>query len=802
MSDIKYKLSFDIDKRGIVGIQQDLDDMVRKIHEMSGGQSGFTEEVREAFRATELLKNSLTNAHNSDLGRMNTKKFTKELQAAGTNLREIEYKLNKVGASGGQAFDNLNKNIRQTGVEVKHTSKLMDSMFDTIGKTVKWSIASQMMNQLGGSVQRAIGFTKGLDESLNNIQVVSGKNATEMKVFADEANNAAQALGKSTTEYTDASLIFFQQGKSAEEVRMLTEATLKGANVTGTEVAEMAELLTAVMNGYGISAEHALATTDKLAAVGAATGADFEELATGMSKVASMADIAGVSVDQLGAQLATITTVTKEAPESIGTSLKTIYGRIAEIKVGKADEEGWDLGKVEDAFNKVGLTVLNANRQMKDVGAIMEEIGPMWKDFNRESQLGLANAMAGQRQANRLIALFNNWEMYTDALNVSQTSLGATTEQNEIRMESMSYKSKQLRTEIEQLWMNLINSDFLKAGTDLLSSTISGVNNLVESINGVGGALTLVGGIALAVFGRQIGTSLDTNLGKIGEFSQKVRSIPDSMKEKKDRKSGKMSQEDEIEYDSRQKQKQEEKIVSQGASKEDKKRYNEALEVSQKKIELKEIEALKLQEIRERMTKFDVEGDKQVEIANKKAMEISKKKVEMEAKAAKAQRTHDTEKRLSLSTAKNIAKEGEGLSYQEQLQVMTDAEKKNLGMTDAELAKFTSLEDVITRIKRATVKDGLISTQQDMVEVKALEREIENLEKDRKKAVGKAKDSFNEVATIADDEMKSENTIARLENDAKESSNIVSSIVDESTRKLKSINFTKIAGTAAAAFAI
>ncbi|MEG0775629.1 phage tail tape measure protein, partial [Clostridium sp.] len=802
MSDIKYKLSFDVDKRGIVGIQQDLDQMVRTIHQMAGGQSGFTKEVSDAFKATELLKTSLTNAHNGDLGKMNTKKFTKELKAAGTSLTEIEYKLNKVGASGGQAFDSLNKNIRQTGVEVKHTSKLMDSMFDTIGKTVKWSIASQMMNQLGGSVQRAIGFTKALDESLNNIQVVSGKNATEMKVFADEANNAAQALGKSTTEYTDASLIFFQQGKSADEVRMLTEATLKGANVTGTEVAEMAELLTAVMNGYGVAAEHALAITDKLAAVGAATGADFEELATGMSKVASMADIAGVSVDQLGAQLATITTVTKEAPESIGTSLKTIYGRVAEIKVGKEDEEGWDLGKVEDAFNKVGLSVLNANREMKDVGAIMEEIGPMWKDFNRESQLGLANAMAGQRQANRLIALFNNWEMYTDALNVSQTSLGATTEQNEIRMESMSYKSKQLRTEIEQLWMNLINSDFLKAGTDLLTSAVSGVNSLVESINGVGGALTLVGGIALAVFGRQIGTSLDRNIEKIGSFSQRVKSIPDSMKEKKNRKSGKMSQEDEIEYDSRQKQKQEEKIVSQGASKEDKKRYNEALEVSRKKIELKEVEALRLKEIKEQVAKLDREGEKQEEIASKKAIEISKKKTEMEAKAAKAQRTHDTEKRLSLATAKNISKEGEGLSYKEQLQVMTDTEKKNLGMTDAELAKFTSLEDVITRIKRATVKDGLISTQQDMVEVKALEAEIEKLNKEKKAALGKARGSYEDIATISDDQMKSENTIARLENDAKESTNIVNNIVDESARKLKSINFTKIAGTAAAAFAI
>jgi hypothetical protein len=53
-----------------------------------------------------------------------------------------------------------------------------------------------------------------------------------MAHFAREANNAAKALSTTTTEYTNASLIYYQQGLSDEEVKARTDATIKLANVS------------------------------------------------------------------------------------------------------------------------------------------------------------------------------------------------------------------------------------------------------------------------------------------------------------------------------------------------------------------------------------------------------------------------------------------------------------------------------------------------------------------------------------------------------------------------------------------
>jgi len=53
-----------------------------------------------------------------------------------------------------------------------------------------------------------------------------------------------------------------------------------------------------------------------------------------MSKVASAANAMGVGEDKLAAQLSTIISATRQAPESVGTALRTIYARISDIQAG------------------------------------------------------------------------------------------------------------------------------------------------------------------------------------------------------------------------------------------------------------------------------------------------------------------------------------------------------------------------------------------------------------------------------------------------------------------------------------
>jgi len=56
----------------------------------------------------------------------------------------------------------------------------------------------------------AVNYAKDLNETLNNIRIVTGQSVNDMAKFAASANKAAQELSTTTKEYANAALIYYQ----------------------------------------------------------------------------------------------------------------------------------------------------------------------------------------------------------------------------------------------------------------------------------------------------------------------------------------------------------------------------------------------------------------------------------------------------------------------------------------------------------------------------------------------------------------------------------------------------------------
>ena len=100
----------------------------------------------------------------------------------------------------------------------------------------------------------------------------------------------------------------------------------------------------------------------------------MEELSVASQKAASVANTVGVDMDQFAGHIAAIEATTREAPENIGNGLKTLYSRLADIKLGNDVEDGVDLGQFATALKKVGVDVLDTSGKMRDVGVIIEDL--------------------------------------------------------------------------------------------------------------------------------------------------------------------------------------------------------------------------------------------------------------------------------------------------------------------------------------------------------------------------------------------------------------------------------------------
>jgi len=479
---VNYTIGFKADESGLLKVKAALQDIQKKAQIQTVGLN--QQDLLNAADAAKQLENALTKAYNVRLGTTNVATFNQELQKTGKTLDKYREELSWAGKEGNKAFNQLASSLINTNLQLKQSNQLLTNMATTMSNTIKWGIASSAMNTFSGNIQHAYGYVKNLDRSLNNIRIVTGKSAEDMRTFGREANIAAKALGTATLEYTEASLIYYQQGLSDEQVQARANVTAKAANVAQTSAEEMSEYLTAVWNGYKVDAAEAELYVDKLSKVAATTASDLEELATGMSKVASVAASMGVDIDQLNAQLATIISVTRQAPESAGVALKTIFARIYDLSLGATDEDNIDFGAVNDELNKMGISITDETESLKDMGEVIEEIGEKWGTWTKEQQTAIAVAIAGKRQYNNLFALFDNWDMYTASVRESATAVGTLQEQQDIYMESAAAGLNRLSTSWEKIFASLLDGRTINRFANSLEKV---VNSLSDFIDGIGG---------------------------------------------------------------------------------------------------------------------------------------------------------------------------------------------------------------------------------------------------------------------------------------------------------------------------
>lgn len=519
-ANINFKIGYTVDKSGL----KDVENSLRSLQKMglneymdlnrSLNMKEANSNLNELKSTIASIRTSFASSFNSSLGSFNTAKLNNDLQKIGIDKIYTQFKT--MGASGETAFRMIASEALSTNLKLKDTRNLLDEMADTFASTVKWNIASSAMNALQRNVQAAYNYVVKLDSSLNDIRVVTGKSADDMERFAQRATDAAKELSASTRDITEGALIYYQQGDNDADALAKAKITQKAANVSQIDTADASEYLTAVWNGYQVAnqaAEEGMQVyeeyVDKLAAVAAKTASDLEESSVAMSKVASAANSMGVDFDQLNAQIATIVSVTRQAPESVGTALKTIYARMGDLSIeGGTDEFGVGLGEVSGQLEQVGIHILDENNNLRDMGTVIEEVAAKWQNWTEAQQQSVAIAIAGKRQYNNLISLFNNWDMYTDALNTSKNAMGTLQEQQDIYEERTTAHIQELTTAFEDLYDSAWDSDVFKGIIDSLTGIIDIFSSFVDSIGGGSKALLYFGSVATSVFNKQISKNI------------------------------------------------------------------------------------------------------------------------------------------------------------------------------------------------------------------------------------------------------------------------------------------------------
>ena len=410
--------------------------------------------------------------------------------------------INQVETSGIETINKSQQSFndeqiaRQGQLEV--TNLKLQKQRSSLGKSLKaFSLYAAAIRVARAALREAVTTVTELDKSLTEQAMVTGLTRKTAYELLGTYQELAGQLGATTKEVAESVSEYLKQGKSVSDSLTLTEAAISAAKVAGISTADSIDYLTTALNGFRLSADEARLVSDKFAAVAAASATDYDELAIALSKVASQANLAGRSIDYTTALLTTGLEVTREAPETMGTALKTIIARRREISdYGETLEDGVDLNNVETQLGYVGIALRNSNGELRSTEDVLDDLGRKWNTLTTNQQAAIAKALAGTRQQSRLIAMMDNYERVIELQERSADSAGATEAQRAEYLGGLEASRTRLQNAWQKFTSSLVNSDvvinLINSATWVLNHLASGLETMEGQI-AVWTTLSLIG---------------------------------------------------------------------------------------------------------------------------------------------------------------------------------------------------------------------------------------------------------------------------------------------------------------------
>ena len=411
-----------------------------------------------------------------------------------------------------QQFGQIKQNTQATRENIK-TQIQYDNTFDNMKDAVKTFLSiSSAVNGLKNVIRSTFEDIKNLDKSFAEIAMVTDYSVGQMWQSYNQYSEMANKLGQSTQGVIQASGLFYQQGLDTAESLDLTEDTMKLATLAGTDFSEATSQMTAALRGFKMEMDEGNRVTDVYSELAAKAAADVQGIAYAMSKTASIAESAGMEFETTSAFLTQMIETTQEAPENIGTAMKTIIARFTELKenVAGTDKSAFDdldYNKVDVALKSVGVSLKDASGQFRDLDDVFLELSGKWDTLDRNTQRYIATIAAGSRQQSRFIAMMDNYDRTMELVNTAYNSAGKSSEQFAKYQDTLEYKLNQLKNTWEQFRVQFFNSDFFKG-------IIENLNNLLNKLTSLDGKQITTLIATVLILGKTIAQNLVGNAQK------------------------------------------------------------------------------------------------------------------------------------------------------------------------------------------------------------------------------------------------------------------------------------------------
>jgi TP901 family phage tail tape measure protein len=211
---------------------------------------------------------------------------------------------------------------------------------------------------------------------------------------------------------------------------------------------------------------------------------------------------------------------TREAPENIGTALKTIIARFQEMKKDPAltepvEGEIVNVNKTEAALRSVGIALRDQAGEFRNFDDVILDISAKWDTMTMMQQRYVATTAAGSRQQSRFIALVQNNARLLKLTGDAANSAGSAQTQFGKTLDSLQSKLNKLSNALDLLWTNLFDNALIKLAIDAFTGLLNVINGFLGILPEFARSIAAIG-VAIAGFigvSKLLNSTLTTTAG-------------------------------------------------------------------------------------------------------------------------------------------------------------------------------------------------------------------------------------------------------------------------------------------------
>ncbi len=365
-----------------------------------------------------------------------------------------------------------------------------------VGEAIAAAGIAAALKEITDAYVECVGVAADFQESMSTVEALSQANAQEMAALTAEAKELGATTKFTAQEAGDAMGYMAMAGWDATDMLQGMDGVLQLAAASGEDLAMVSDIVTDSLSAFGLTAADTAHFSDVLAAAATNSNTNVAIMGETFKMSASVAGALGYSIEDVAVAMGLMANSGVKGSIA-GTALRNTFNGLL---------EGVTLTGA--AFGEYEYSAVKADGTMKGFGATIDELRGYFEQMTEAERVANAQAIAGQRGYNGLLAILNATDAdYASLTGSINDCSGAAERMAKIKLDNLNGQLTLMNSAWDAL-KTTIGEEFnpeLQSLAEIGTDVLTWVNDFVQEhpalVKGVMAGAGAFGALAFGITG-------------------------------------------------------------------------------------------------------------------------------------------------------------------------------------------------------------------------------------------------------------------------------------------------------------